>query len=69
MRNNLDLKTIFAASNIESARLMIHKAECLHQAGVIDCTEKDALVARLAGMLAPSVPCISKRATNDQNRS
>ena len=69
MRNNLDLKTIFAASDIESARLMIRKAECLHQAGVIDCAEKDALVARLAGMIAPWAPCISKRAPVDQDGS
>jgi hypothetical protein len=67
MRNNVDLKTIFKASDIESARLMIRKAECLHQAGVIDCAEKDALVARLAGLIAPSVPCVAKQASVDQD--
>jgi hypothetical protein len=69
MLNNLDLKTIFAASDIESARLMIRKAECLHQAGVIDCAEKDALVARLARMIAKPTPCISERATVVQDAS
>jgi len=60
MRSNFDLKTIFAARDIESARLMLHKAECLHTAGVIDFAQRDALVAGLAEMIRTTLSSPAK---------
>jgi len=66
MRSNFDLKAIFAARDIESARLMLHKAECLHKAGVIDFAQKDALVAGLAEMIRTAPSSRAKPTANDR---
>jgi hypothetical protein len=65
MRSNLDLKMIFSARDIASAHLMLRKAECLYQAGLIDCAQRDALVAGLAGMIRTALPSSPSPVTSE----
>ena len=45
MRGDLDFETIFPVKDEASARLMLEKAERLFQAGVIDRSERRAVLA------------------------
>ena len=56
MRAGLNPDVLFPTRDAASAQLMLVKADCLREAGVIDDAEWAAAVARAEGYLAPRYP-------------